>query len=488
MRTKTELEQVVGKENVSDNPQALKDYSGDYSLTQPSLPNYVVWPKNPEEIQGIMRLADRKKIPVIPSSSRVHFHGATIPSQGGIILDLSRMNKILNINEVDGSVQIEPGVTWEQLQTKLGEMGFRCMIPLCPHPARSVLTSFLEMEYPVVSFFEYGMPLQSMGVVWANGERYTTGSASVRCFGQPGCFASGVNPQGPGAIDFYRLFQGAQGTMGVVTWAIVKIEPIPTLNKTFFIPAIEVTEIVEPLYAIGRRKIGYECLALNNVNLAAILSESWPADSERLRESLPAWTIILVLGGLRRRPKEKIEYEEEALREIRSSMFPSLDLLTTLPGLARVEGKMPKMLSSAWPSEMTYWKQAYKGGFQDLFFITTMDRVPELVEAVYEQVSDYQYPLGDLGCYVQPIENARACHCEFNFYYNPHDPASIEKIQELYSEAARTLLNMGVFFSRPYGIVADMVYSRSSGYTEALKKFKGIVDPNGIMCPGNLCF
>lgn len=488
MGIKKELVQVVGKEHVSDDLQTLKEYSRDYSLTQPSLPNYVVWPKNPEEIQGIMRLADRKKIPVIPSSSRVHFHGATIPSQGGIILDLSRMNKILNINEVDGSVRIEPGVTWEELQAKLEEMGFRCIIPFCPHPARSVLTSFLEMECPVVSFFEYGMPLQSMGVVWANGERYTTGSASVGRFGQPDCFASGVNPQGPGAIDFYRLFQGAQGTMGVVTWAMVKIEPIPALNKTFFIPAMEVTEIIEPLYAIGRRKIGYECLVLNNVNLAAILSESWPADFERLRESLPAWTIILVLGGLRRRPKEKIEYEEEALREIKSSIFPSLDLLASLPGLARVEGKMPKMLRSAWPSEKTYWKQAYKGGCQDLFFITTVDRVSQFVETVYEQANNYQYPAADVGCYIQPIENARACHCEFSFYHDPHDPESVGQIRALYAETAKILLDMGAFFSRPYGLLADIVYSKSSGYTAALKRFKGIIDPNGIMCPGNLCF
>jgi len=61
-------------------------------------------------------------------------------------------------------------------------------------------------------------------------------------------------------------------------------------------------------------------------------------------------------------------------------------------------------------------------------------------------------------------------------------------VKALFTEAAETALDMGGFFSRPYGLVSDMVYSRTAGYTEMLKKVKQMFDPNNVMSPGRLCF
>ncbi len=100
----------------------------------------------------------------------------------------------------------------------------------------------------------------------------------------------------------------------------------------------------------------------------------------------------------------------------------------------------------------------------------------------------YGYPTGDLGFYLQPLERGRACHVEFNFHFNPHQMEEVEKIQKLYKEACRVLLDMGAFFTRPYGVLAELVYSKTSQYVSALKRVKNLLDPNNIMCPGNLCF
>ena len=94
MAIKEELIEIVGAENVYTDAEKLKPYSKDYSLSAPTMPGYVVKPKNKEEIQQILRLANEYKIPVIPVSSAIHFYGATIPSLGGIVLDLRRMNQI----------------------------------------------------------------------------------------------------------------------------------------------------------------------------------------------------------------------------------------------------------------------------------------------------------------------------------------------------------------------------------------------------------
>ena len=485
MSMKEELIKIVGSEGFSDSPEILKTYSKDYSLVPPGMPNHVVKPKNVQEIQKIVMLANEHKTPIVPCSSSIHFHGATIPKQGGIILDLTRMNKILEIDEPNKRTRIEPGVTWEQIENELEKHEFRLVIPLLPHSSRSVVTDYLEREVPLAVVYEYGEPLQSLGVVWPNGDIFRTGSASTP--GYPDSVARGVNPWGPG-IDFCRLLQGAQGTMGVVSWANVKIEYLPKVNKLMFALFSKVSDAVETIYRILRLRIGNECLLLNNIDLATILATSWPKDFDKLRPILPPWTLILSLSGSRRCPEERIAYEEKALMEIKKSEFHEMNISSALLGVPGAGTKLLDMLRKPWPKEVTYWKHRYKGACQDLFFITKPIYTQKFIKVVEEVAVKHGYPINDIGCYMQPIEHNRACRLEFNFFYNPNEPAEVELISRLYAEAAEVLLSQGAFFTRPYGILAKLVYDKAAGYTAALKRVKKIFDPNNIMNPGNLCF
>ena len=108
--------------------------------------------------------------------------------------------------------------------------------------------------------------------------------------------------------------------------------------------------------------------------------------------------------------------------------------------------------------------------------------------AVIDAAAKYQYPSGDIGCYIQPVQNGRACQVQFNFYYNPDDEAEKERTRALYKEAAVTVLQQGAYFNRPYPMLADMVYKKHADYASLLKRFKKHFDPNGILNPGNLCF
>lgn len=485
MDLREELTKIVGGENFSEDPEVLKAYSKDYSLAPRGVPNYVVKPKDVQEVQEVVKLANEHRIPLVPCSSKVHFHGATIPREGGIALALTRMNRILEIDEPNRRVRIEPGVTWEQLVNELEKRGFRPAIPLLPHSLRSVLTDYLEREVPVTTVYEHGEPLQGMEVVWPNGELFRTGSASVP--GYPESPARGVHPAGPG-LDFWRLLQGAQGTMGIVTWANMKIQTLPQLNKVFFASFEEIHAAVEFLYRVLRLRIGQECLLLNKINLAAILAEDWPSDFEKLRALLPPWTLIFVLSGLHRRPEERVEYEEKALFEIKKNEFPRISLLTTVPGVPGSGRKVLEMLRKPWPKDLTYWKHRYKGGCQSLFFITRPVLAQKFIEVIEEVAAREGYPISDIGGYFQPIEHNRACQLEFSFFYNPEHPPETGLVRRLYSKAARSLLSDGALFTRPYGELASLVYERAAEYTMALKRTKKIFDPNNIMNPGQLCF
>ncbi len=488
MSIKEQLARIVGADNVLDAPAVLDGYSRDFSLTPPGTFTCVVQPQNTDEVQQIIQMANETGIPVTPASSAVHFYGNTIPKMGGLVLDLKRMNAIKELDEASKAAHLEPGVTWEKFQTELESKGYRSIIPLLPHPDRSVVSDWMEREQPVVHVTEYAEPMMSMQVIWGNGEEFVTGSASINTFRQPGCLADGVNPMGPGTLSFWRFLQGSQGTMGVVTWCIVKFEEIPTLTKTYFMPLDKIEDAIEPLYTYLRRRIGYECLLLNNINLATILTENWPEQFDELRQTLPPWTIILVLGALKRRPEEKIAYEEEALKDIKMTQFPALKLLTTLPGMTAVEKKIPEMLRKPWPRNRTFWKHAYKGGCQDLMFMTTLDQVAAFIPVVNEVAGRYQYPLDDIGCYVQPVENGRACQLQFNFYYNPADAKEVDRIKAIYAEASLKVLDQGAYFNRPYGPVVNELYRRNGDYTTMLKKLKHLFDPNYVLNPGNLCF
>ncbi|MCR4600699.1 MAG: FAD-binding oxidoreductase [Clostridia bacterium] len=228
-----DLANISGEKNVLSEPDQLKPYLSDLSLVPEGTAQAVVCPANSDEVSRIVKYCNENRLPVVPVSSAVHLYGSSIPKQGGVIVDLKRMNKILEIDMTNRCVRFEAGVTWEQLTEALKAKGMRVIMPLAPWGDRSVATDHLEREVTTNTVYDYGEPMQSVEVVFPNGDIFRTGSASVH--GYPDTPSRGTNPAGPG-LDFYRLLQNAQGTFGIVTWMSLKIQSIPKLNKVYFAP------------------------------------------------------------------------------------------------------------------------------------------------------------------------------------------------------------------------------------------------------------
>ena len=124
------LKAIVGAERASTDPETLKKYSKDQSFVRPCLPDCVVFTESVGEVEDVLKVANDTKTPVVPVSSGMNLRGAAIPKEGGIILDLSRMNTIGQINDREGWVVIEPGVTYGQLAEELEKHDLRVMMPL----------------------------------------------------------------------------------------------------------------------------------------------------------------------------------------------------------------------------------------------------------------------------------------------------------------------------------------------------------------------
>ena len=152
------------------------------------------------------------------------------------MLDLRRMDKILRVDRRNRMVVIEPGVTYPQLQAALAEHGMRVTPPLYPRADKSVVASLLERQPTLIPRYNFHLPepLRSCGVVWGNGETMFTGEAGTGPESLEAQWQAGgvqADPKGPAQTDFFRLLTGAQGTMGVVTWAAVKCELVPAAHE-----------------------------------------------------------------------------------------------------------------------------------------------------------------------------------------------------------------------------------------------------------------
>ncbi len=484
---KNKLADIVGSENVSDGLEILEKYSSDLSFSPAVKPELVVKPQNTEQVQRIIKLANAEKIPLTPCSSRPpRFRGDTTPAKGGVMVDLSGMKRIIRLDKRNKVALIEPGVTFGELQAEAEKQGLKVLLPFLPRSTKSVIGSYLEREPILTPKYHWDMtdPLLCTEVIFGTGDLFRTGSAAG-----PGTleaqWASGQaqkNPMGPAQTDFVRIIQGAQGTMGIVTWASVKLELLPKIQKAFFVGSQTLDELIDFTYKILKPKLPDECLILNNFNLASILKEK-SDEIKKLSEELPSWILIYSIAGYEYFPEERVEYIEKDIADIANQLG-----IQPTSGIRGVAGK--EILGIfAKPSKEPYWKLRYKGCCADLFFLTTLDKVQEFIKIMRDTAEKQKYPKEEIGVYIQPIQHGRNCHCEFNLFYDPGDSRGAEKIKGLYVRAAEAMMERGAFFSRPYDQLTRMVYDRcEENVVTALKKVKQILDPNGIMNPGKLCF
>lgn len=207
-----ELKEIVGAENVRDDLVERQAYSRDMSV-HVGVPDVIVFTNTTEQVSKIMALANEQKIPVIPRGSGSSVTGAVLAPTGGIVLDVSRMNRIKEINREDGYAVMEPGVILNNLNAALAPTHF-----YPPDPSSAPLASIggtVNTNASGERAVKYGGTkdwILGLEVVLADGRVLKTGT---------------VSPKSSSGFDLTHLFIGSEGTLGVVTEVTVKILPTP---------------------------------------------------------------------------------------------------------------------------------------------------------------------------------------------------------------------------------------------------------------------
>jgi FAD/FMN-containing dehydrogenase len=485
---RSQLTRIVGTDNVTDAPVVLKSYAGDRRLFPAKSPALVLYPRTSEEVHRVVKLANRQALSLVPvSSGPPRIRGDTVPKVGNtVMVDLSRMNRLLRVDPKNRVVMVEPGFTFDALVAAAPKHGLRPLMPLLPRSTKSVIASALDREPVTIPRYHWDAsdPLLCTEVVFGSGDLFRTGAAAG-----PGSledqWASGQaqkNPLGPSQFDPFRIIQGSQGSMGVVTWATIKCEALPKVQRAFLAGADSPSAFQDFMYAVLKRRLGDHLFILNRMNLAAIL-QVHTEEIQKLRGTLPEWVLVFSISGHGNLPKDEIEYVEG---DVLDTAYASRVQLGQKVG--KVTGnEVLQVLDKCSPEP--YWKLRLKSGCQEIFFLTTLDKTAGYATLFSKETKQHGFSADEIGVYIQPLVQGSTAHCEFDLFYNPEDADERDRARSLYSKASQRLLEAGVFFSRPHGSFAREVYAKTPPATvAAFKAVKAIFDPHNVMNPGTLCF
>jgi FAD/FMN-containing dehydrogenase len=487
MIEKTKLVSIVGARNVTSEPAILDAYASDMSFVNKVRPDYVVKPSNTDDVTKLVKLARETLTPLVPvSSGPPHFRGDTVPGVGGaIIVDLSDMKKIIRVDRLNRVAMFEPGVTFGELIPAVTREKIRLNMPLVPRKTKSVTSSMLEREPVIMPKYHWDIadPLDCVEIIYGTGDMFRTGAAAGPGSLEDQWAAGGaqVEAAGPSSASWYRIIQGSQGTMGIVTWSSARCEIIPTLEEPFLAGSSELDRIMELAHWLIRLRIPNECFIVNNTNLAAIMAAK-PGDYKTIKESLPAWILFYNLAGYDYMPEERVSSYVEDIKEI--AQRAGVEAAHSAGGVSAYDVLKTVQAESREP----YWKLRPKGACQDTFFISNFQAVGSLVNTMFEAADKAGYPAPEMGIYVQPIVQGSNFHCEFNLFYDPQNAGEAGRVRRLATGTINSLMAKGAFFSRPYGESSRAIMNRDAATVAALNKVKKLLDPDKIMNPGKLCF
>jgi len=474
------LQEIVGSENVSDAKPICEAYVTraimDVSSRAPSI---VVRPKNVEEIQAILKLANENKTPVVPHSGGLSGGEATPTREGSILLDLRRMNQIVEVNTDARYMIVEPGVTsaqaWKYMQENHPE--YRPGIPDGAPPSATIVGDHLDRGFHFLST-KYGPAADAvlgLEVVLSTGEVVRTGAGAL-----------------PTSKWFYRwmfgpdltgLFLGSQGTLGVVTKMAVKIFPMPKFRDVVAFGASDWKYLIEPCLEVLKME-SVDLAQGGNYHLATTRRAryKWPPPPKP--NVLPTVWMNFELGADSREELENMKTRiYEILKRYQSQYVWGKEGETNLFEWKLDVRSIVSRLTK--PNRISVPYAGHKGG--GLLFITwyvPWQEAGRFCETAEKLMSKYEVsPV----VWLAAVDHGRQGLVMPIILFDPKSPEDIKTVEALDKEMTEQFLSMGGIPYRPnLAVHAPMAMSKSLGYYDLLKRIKLAVDPNGIMHPGRL--
>jgi FAD/FMN-containing dehydrogenase len=444
---------------------ALASFATDVSGKRGAPPMGSAAVRTTDDISAVIRWAAAQSVPVVPVSSTggPRRRGDTVCPRPALILDLSGMKRIIHVDGRDAIAVIEPGVTFAELDQALAPHGLRSFRPLVTRGGKSVLAAFLEREPMTVpgQHWDSADPLSAFEVVFGTGDVFRTGGAALS--GSLEELLARGNRQmigtGPTHTDFGRVIQGAQGSLGVVSWASIYCQRQPAVEMPLFASSDRLEAVVDLVYRMVRHRSSGQMFVLNARHLAHLVEGSADA-ATALAARLPRWIAYIELSAAEHFAQEAIAYRQADLKRDAAELA------------VKVTGELAGIGAAAFRRHCQAAPDT--GGADDIVFLTQMDKVGGHLSAL-EAAGET-----DVAVYIQPLAQGANAHCQISLASQP-DGAS--PISGRTIRAAEIVADSGGFFSRPYHPWAHVPFDRDTTIKPLLQRTKQVFDPNGILQP-----
>lgn len=450
------LQDIVGSENIYDSPEMLEKHGTDESPLPPHPPEVVVKPITTREVSEVLRLAHKKRIPVTPQGSRTGLSGGAHPVYGGIALSLERMNRILEIDEDNLMVVVEPGVLILDLHTKTEKVGL--LYPPDPGEESGSLGGNISTNAGGVRGLKYGVTrdyVQGLEAVLPNGKVIEMGGKIVK------------SSTGYELID---LLIGSEGTLGVITKAILRLVPKPKYSALLYLPFNTAKDAASAVTEMIRRRVipfAVEFMPRHSVETAERYLERRLPDNEH-----EAYLIVGIEGN----SEAELEWQMEVVGDV-CLQHGALDAY-----VADTEARIREL----WEARKCLF-DAYKAFWEidEVDICVPRSRLPEYMEEA-ERIGQRH------GIVVVNIGHAG----DGNVHSTILRPQDMEretwlyKLETLIDELIYLGLRMGGTVSGEHGLGYTkrkyLVERVGSAQVELMRAIKRVFDPRNILNPGKI--
>lgn len=449
-----ELEDIVGAEYVRTGRGDVEPYARDATPVFHAVPDAIVWPRTAEEIAAILRLATRRRVPVVPRGAGSNLCAATVPLTGGLVLVLTRMNRILEIDPEELLARAEPGATTEALSNAAAARG----LLYAPDPGSRTVSTIggnVAMCAGGLRGLKYGVTrnyVLGLEAVLPTGEVIRTGGRLWKDVA---------------GYDLTRLLTGSEGTLAVLTEVTVALLPMPATANTgvaYFLSLADAGRAVTTVIGDGivpatlefldAKCIGaveeYANLGLR-LDAGALLLFGDDGAPDSVGRNLARIGELCVANGAIEVSIADTSARSEALLAARRSTLPALSRLGSLTILEDATVPRPRL------AEM-------------------VDRINEIADRHAVLIATFGHA-GDGNLHPTCV-------------VDQHDDAAVDRAHKAFAEIFAAAIGMGGTITGEHGVGAaklPFLESRLGAAQMALlRRIKAAFDPAGILNPGKL--
>jgi glycolate oxidase len=447
------LQQAIGVTNVLCSAEDRVAYSYDGTFSQ-GLPDVVVLPESTEDVAAVVRIAAERRVPVVPRGMGSGLAAASVPS-GGIVLSLARVNRVLEVDEVNRTVRAEAGVVTADLQAEVEKLGL--FYPPDPSSnSHSTIGGNVASNAGGPRCLKYGVTgdyVLGLTVVLPDGRVLQTGGKAIK------------NVVG---YDLDALFVGSEGTLGVITEVLLRLlaRPCAVCTARAEFPSLEdASRAVNGILATG---VVPAALELMDETAIACIEEAMglglPLDVE-------AMLIVEADGADKGAVAREIEVAAGACREHGARRVIVAQSEEERADLWRARRSVSPSLARRAPNKLG----------EDI--TVPRSAIPEAVRRIKAIAARYGLPVVIFG-------HAGDGNLHPNLLFDRRDPGQWARVEPMVAEIFELALDLGGTLSGEHGVgtLKRPYVGRALGdvSVEVQWRIKQALDPLGIMNPGKV--